>query len=157
MPVSLIIVRNTMMSAITYRARLERQESLAYNVKSFHFRLVEPERLVFQPGQFVIVHVPKNGKTVKRAYSIASPPHEAGIVDFCIQHVEQGAASTYFWQLKEGDEVALSGPHGNFVLKQPVADPPIPVAAVLAPVAVLASAVACANEATRHGSSRTPI
>ena len=79
----------------------------------------------FQSGQFIILNVPKDGKIVKRAYSIASPPHESNTVELCIQHVEGGIASTYFWSLKEGDPVSISGPHGTFLLKQPLDYDPV--------------------------------
>ena len=113
------------MPAISYRAIVERIDSLAYNVRGFRFKLVEPPRLEFRAGQFVIVHVPKDGSVVKRAYSVASPPHEPQAIELCIQHVEGGIASTYFWKLKEGDAVSLSGPHGNFLLKEPLDYDPV--------------------------------
>ena len=106
------------MPATTYKAVLEQVESLSHNVRSFKIKLLEPQKLEFQAGQFIIINVPKDGSVVKRAYSVASPPHEPQ-VELCIQHVEGGIASTYFWQLKEGDPVSLSGPHGKFVLKEP--------------------------------------
>lgn len=116
------------MPATTYRATVERIESLSYNVREFRCKLIEPPELPFQAGQFIIVNVPKAGGTVKRAYSIASPPHDARAVELCIQHVEGGAASTYFWGLKEGDPVSLSGPHGTFLLKQPLDYDPVFIA-----------------------------
>jgi len=113
------------MPAISYRATVEHVDVLSYNVRGFHLKLIEPSRLEFQAGQFVIVNVPKDGAIVKRAYSVASPPHEPGAVELCIQKVEGGAASTYFWQLKPGDPVSLSGPHGRFLLKEPLEYTPI--------------------------------
>ena len=113
------------MAAIVCQTTLERIETLSYNVRSFRLRLADPKQLAFEPGQFVIVHVPKNGEVVKRAYSIASPPHEQGVVELCIQHVDGGAASTFFWSLKEGMPVTLSGPHGRFLLKQPLDYQPV--------------------------------
>jgi NAD(P)H-flavin reductase len=113
------------MPAITCHAVVERIEVLAYNVKSFRLRLAEPKAMPFEAGQFIIMHVPKDGSTVKRAYSIASPPHEAGVVELCIQHVDGGIASTYFWKLTEGAPVTVSGPHGKFLLKQPVDYQPV--------------------------------
>ncbi len=110
------------MPATTYRATVERIDSLAYNVKGFRFRLVDPPGMAFLSGQFVILNVPtedQEKKTAKRAYSIASAPYESGVVELCVQHVEGGAATTYFWKLQEGDAVSLSGPHGRFLLKQP--------------------------------------
>ncbi|MBI3087725.1 MAG: hypothetical protein HYY91_02390, partial [Candidatus Omnitrophica bacterium] len=41
------------------------------------------------------------------------------------QHVEKGAASTFFWQLKEGEPVTISGPHGRFTLKEPLTYQPV--------------------------------
>jgi NAD(P)H-flavin reductase len=113
------------MAATPYRAIVEQIESLAYNVRGFRFKLVNPPQLAFKAGQFIILHVPKDGAVVKRAYSIASPPHEPAKIELCIQHVEGGTASTYFWALKEGDPVSLSGPHGNFLLKEPLDYEPV--------------------------------
>ena len=116
------------MSAAACRAIVDRIDSLSYNVRGFRLRLVDPPKLDFQAGQFMIVNVPKSGQIVKRAYSVASPPHETGTLEFCIQKVEGGIASTYFWQLKEGDEVSLGGPHGRFLLKEPLDYDPVFVA-----------------------------
>jgi NAD(P)H-flavin reductase len=128
------------MPAVSFRATVQQIDILSYNVRGFRFKLVEPSVMDFQAGQFVIVNVPKNlpaprngdtaarqagGNVVKRAYSIASPPHEKNMLEFCIQHVEGGIASTYFWQLKEGDTVSLSGPHGRFLLKEPLDYEPV--------------------------------
>jgi len=113
------------MPPIKYRAIVERIENLSYNVRGFRFKLADPPQLEFKAGQFIILNVPKDRTTVKRAYSIASPPHEPRTLELCIQKVESGIASTYFWQLKEGDTVSISGPHGNFLLKEPLDYDPI--------------------------------
>src|SRR3989338_6708771 len=96
---------------------------LASNVKQFRLACNQPFR--FTAGQFVIAHVPHDGKTVKRAYSIASPPYETGHVELCIQIQEGGIGSTYFDHLKTGDRVTLTGPHGTFILPQPVTYDPV--------------------------------
>ena len=113
------------MAAIQCQAVVDRIDHLAYNVKGLRFRLLEPPQLAFKAGQFIILNLPHAGKIVKRAYSIASAPHETHALELCIQHVEGGIASTYFWKLKEGDLVSLSGPHGNFLLKEPVDYDPV--------------------------------
>jgi NAD(P)H-flavin reductase len=107
------------MPATPIRATLERVDILSYNVRAFRFKLAEPPTLAFQAGQFLIVNVPKGESVAKRAYSVASPPHEPGVIELCVQHAEGGVASTYFWGLKPGATVSLNGPHGRFVLKQP--------------------------------------
>ena len=113
------------MPATPYRAIVERIDSLSHNVRGFRLKLADPSTITFKAGQFIILNVPHDGKTVKRAYSIASPPHESNAVDLCIQHVEGGIASTYFWKLKEGEQVSISGPHGSFLLKQPLDYEPV--------------------------------
>jgi len=99
---------------------------------------VEPdgwELPAFKAGQFGVLGLPGSAprtelsdpdepaadpdKLIKRAYSIASSPHEKGILELCIQHAEGGIASTYFWAMKPGEQLSLNGPHGRFVLKEP--------------------------------------
>ena len=116
------------MPATTYRATVERIDVLSYNVRGFRFKLLDPPAIDFKPGQFLILNVPHEGKVVKRAYSIASPPHEPGAVELCIQHLEGGIASTYLWKLKAGEPVSISGPHGVFTLKEPLDYEPVFVA-----------------------------
>lgn len=116
------------MPATACRTTVLSIENLSFNVRSFRLKLEEPSSLAFQAGQFLILNVPKDKTTVKRAYSIASPPHETGILELCVQRVEEGIASTYLWQLKEGEKVSLSGPHGTFVLKDSMDYDPIFVA-----------------------------
>ncbi len=113
------------MAATTYQTVVDRIDVLSYNVRSFRLRLANPTDLPFEPGQFVIVNVPKDGAVVKRAYSIASPPHEKGVAELCLQHVDGGVASTFFWKLKTGMAVSISGPHGRFTLKQPLTYEPV--------------------------------
>jgi NAD(P)H-flavin reductase len=113
------------MPAQSFRAVVESIDVLAYNVHGFRFKLLEPPSLSFTAGQFIILNVPQNGKVVKRAYSIASPPHEPSVLEFCIQYAEGGVASTYLWKLKPGDPVSISGPHGTFVLKEPLDYDPV--------------------------------
>ncbi len=116
------------MAATTFQMTVDRVDVLSYNVRGFRLRLAQGSTLAFEPGQFIIAHVPKDGAIVKRAYSIASPPHEQGVIELCIQNVEGGAASTFFWKLKEGMPVTISGPHGTFTLKQPMEYEPVFVA-----------------------------
>ena len=56
---------------------------------------------------------------------MASPPHEPQAVELCVQHVEGGIASTYFWKLKAGGAVSVSCPHGAFLLKGPMEYEPV--------------------------------
>ncbi len=62
-----------------------------------------------------------------RAYSLANPPTEKNILRFTIriatppegnEEVPPGAGSSYMFNLKPGDNVTLSGPYGEFFLKE---------------------------------------
>ncbi len=116
------------MPATNFRATVQTIDILSYNVRGFRLKLFEPPTVTFKAGQFIILNIPHEGKIVKRAYSIASPPHDPTAVELCIQHVEEGIASTYFWKLKEGDSVSISGPHGNFLLKESLDYDPVFIA-----------------------------
>ena len=55
---------------------IEKIYSHCESTKSFYLRFVERKPLEYLAGQFVIAHIPKGESIVKRAYSIASSPHE---------------------------------------------------------------------------------
>ncbi len=85
------------------------------------------ENFKFKAGQFVMLHVPKEGepegqqeaKPVLRAYSVASDDRQAGNLKLLVKYVENGIASKYFWQLKSGQEVQITGPFGKVLFKEP--------------------------------------
>lgn len=64
---------------------------------------------------------------VNRAYSLANPPSEKGILRFTIRiatpppgqmDLPPGVGSSYVFNLKPGDRVVLSGPYGDFFVKE---------------------------------------
>jgi len=66
-------------------------------------------------------------ETVNRAYSLASPPYEKGLLKFTIRlatppadhpDAPPGVGSSYTFSLKPGDKVTLSGPYGDFFVKE---------------------------------------
>jgi len=67
-----------------------------------------------------MVHVPRDSKTQKKAYSICSAPFEEGYIDLCIKLVEGGFTTNWFWALKEGDEITVTIPYGGFTFKEPL-------------------------------------
>ena len=63
---------------------------------------------------------------VFRAYSLANPPAERDVLKFTIRiatpppdklHLPAGVGSSFIFALKPGDEVTLSGPYGDFFVK----------------------------------------
>jgi Na+-transporting NADH:ubiquinone oxidoreductase subunit F len=68
----------------------------------------------------------KTEEPVFRAYSLANPPSEKNILRFTIRiatppsdvaTAPPGAGSSYIFNLKKGDQVTLSGPYGDFFIK----------------------------------------
>lgn len=105
-----------------FKGRVEKIEDLTHDVKLVRIALVEPETIEFTPGQYVQLMAPAYGDVadaVYRAYSIASPPSMSGKVELIIRLVPGGICTTWvFEHLKEGDEVALNGPYGEFRLSE---------------------------------------
>jgi Na+-transporting NADH:ubiquinone oxidoreductase subunit F len=103
-----------------YVTRCTKIEDLTHDIKLFRFELIEPATIDYIPGQYVQLLTPVYDKSpveVYRAYSIASDPAQKGIIDLIIRLVPNGICTTYcFDHLKEGDEMKLNGPYGNFHL-----------------------------------------
>lgn len=82
-----------------------------------------PIDFAFEAGQFVSVIIPgagPNGRDLRRAYSIASPPH-VWPIELCVKLVEKGPGTNYLNKLRAGDEFKGFAPYGDFVY-EPKAD-----------------------------------
>jgi ferredoxin-NADP reductase len=90
---------------------LEKRTQVAENIQALTF-LVEGWQK-HQPGQHYDIRLTlPNGVQSKRDYSVASPPEEAGIVEFGVELIENGELSPRLWQLPIGGQVELKGPVG---------------------------------------------
>jgi ferredoxin-NADP reductase len=111
----------------TYTARLDRKVCISESSQCFHFEFVldELESFPFASGQFIsAVAADANGKQQTRAYSIASAARENRF-DLCVNRVEGGFFSNHLADLTElepGGTVQVHGPHGHFILHEPVTD-----------------------------------
>ena len=115
------------MARETYTARLDRKECISESSQCYHFEFVldELESFPLISGQFVSAVAPDaSGKVQTRAYSIASAAKENRF-DLCVNRVEGGFFSNHLADLTElepGGTVQVHGPHGHFVLHEPVTD-----------------------------------
>jgi ferredoxin-NADP reductase len=106
-----------------YTAHLVRSDLLSEKTKHLEFRVAEMPCFDFIAGQFVSMKEKNHeGKEVTRAYSIASPPRPDNSFDICLNRVEHGFFSNYLCDLEIGADVKFHGPHGKFVLRDPVRD-----------------------------------
>jgi ferredoxin-NADP reductase len=104
-----------------YTARLLKSDSLSDQTKHLEFEVRDEPRFDFAPGQFVSMLAPKEGKTITRAYSIASAPRDHHM-DICLNRVENGFFSNLLCDMSAGQELNFHGPHGLFVLRHPLRD-----------------------------------
>jgi ferredoxin-NADP reductase len=92
----------------------------ATDVKTFRFTPPDGGPLSFSylPGQFLSLTVRpegKDGKPVRRSYTIASSPTQRDYVEITVKRVEQGVVSGYLHdRLKEGDQLEVTAPFGTF-------------------------------------------
>lgn len=90
------------------------------DVKTFRLAPVSGEDLPFsfEPGQFLTVSVPLDGKTVRRSYSIASSPCCRGFCDLTVKHAHGGAVSGHLHErVRVGDVLDVSGAFGRFTFR----------------------------------------
>lgn len=105
-------------------ARLERKICISEVAQCYHFDFVLDgmESFPFTAGQFIsTVATDPNGKQQTRAYSISSAAR-ANHFDLCVNRVENGFFSNHLCDLPEGATVQAHGPHGHFILHEPVTD-----------------------------------
>ncbi|MDO5725707.1 MAG: 2Fe-2S iron-sulfur cluster binding domain-containing protein [Tissierellia bacterium] len=100
-----------------YDTTVEAVEQLTPKIKRLRFKLPEGETIKFKPGQYVQLKAPAyegNDEEVYRAYSVASSIKDSNHIELLIGYTG-GIATTYVHQhLKEGDEVNINGPYGDF-------------------------------------------
>lgn len=97
-----------------YRATVTEIVDLSPTIKGVHLKLDRP--MTFQAGQYINIELP--GVDGPRAFSLANPPGKADEVELHIRLVDGGAATSYIHQqLQLGDELKLSGPYGQFFVR----------------------------------------
>lgn len=102
-----------------YDAKVSRITLLSETVKHFVLDYAPDADTSFVAGQFMMVHLEKDGKPHKKPYSIASSPSLPKQIELCIKKVEGGYVSTWFFGLKEGDVLHTSVPYGVFTVREP--------------------------------------
>ncbi len=109
------------MAVADFTARLIETRELAPDVRHFRFEVPGLDHLAFAPGQFLTARAEIDGRLVRRAYSIASPP-DGGHFELCLNRVREGRFSPYLFDLQPGDTVEMKGPYGVFRWRDPVND-----------------------------------
>jgi CDP-4-dehydro-6-deoxyglucose reductase len=99
----------------TLPCRIDRLNLLAADVMQVFLRLPSVESLPFQPGQYLDVLLEDGGR---RSFSIASPPHDSGLIELHARLVAGGGfTGRLFNQLRAGALLRIEGPIGQFVYR----------------------------------------
>lgn len=100
-----------------YSARVSDIQHFSDKYVHLYIELVEPHRLEFLAGQYMILDVPGSDK--KKDYSIASDPAIDHAIESLIDISPRGAGTTYIAALKPGDPVTFFAPAGMFGIAGP--------------------------------------
>ncbi|QTA86197.1 NADH:ubiquinone reductase (Na(+)-transporting) subunit F [Desulfonema magnum] len=139
-----------------YHATVASNKNVATFIKELVLKLDPDEKVEFNAGAYMQIDIPeyeasfsdfrvedkfrpawdrfnlwglkaRSEEAVFRAYSLANPPSEKGILKFTIRiatpppsasEAPPGVGSSYVFNLKEGDKVTLSGAYGEFFVKE---------------------------------------
>lgn len=96
-----------------YTARLSESQMVAEKFWLGKFELVQPNRLEFLAGQYLLLNVPDSPQ--KKSYSIASDPSITHAIELLVDIAPQGPGTKYLSALKNGDQVSFYAPAGEFV------------------------------------------
>lgn len=110
-----------------FASTVESVRDLTHDIKEIRLRLNEPAEISHVPGQYVQVRAPSQDEPVFRAYSISSPVYEPNVVELVVRLVPGGIGSTYLHNLRMGEDVAFTGPYGEFRLSD---DPSVEIVCV---------------------------
>lgn len=105
-----------------FRGVVSKIETFSPRIKGI-FLAIEDDSVAFQAGQYINLKLP-GLEDKPRAFSIASPPSEAHLIELNVALIDGGQATTYLHQdLKVGDQVGFSGPYGQFYVRKSAQDP----------------------------------
>lgn len=103
-----------------YNSKILKITNETPSVRRFLIQYDSSNTFSFIPGQFVIIRFPIGEEFIERSYSIANIPNGEHTLELCIVLKPGGAATTYLFNLVEGDSILMSEPQGNFFLPETI-------------------------------------
>lgn len=101
-----------------YTSKLSEKVLLNRNFRFLQLELLEPHRIEFAAGQYILLEIPTSAR--KRQYSITSAPRLDHAIQLLVEIVENGQASDYLEKIPIGEQVSFWAPAGEFVIKEDV-------------------------------------
>ncbi len=101
-----------------YHAVVSSTDLVTSDIKKITLKLLEPTEISFKPGQYVQVHFGVGKNSEIRAYSISSSPNIHDSIELNIKKIPEGIGSGFLHNLKLDDKITISGPYGDFYLKE---------------------------------------
>jgi Na+-transporting NADH:ubiquinone oxidoreductase subunit F len=121
-----IRIPEELFSVRRFKTKAEKITDLTHDIKELRLKLIAPDSIDFKAGQFVQIQVPEyklSDESVFRAYSVSSAPSETDCVELEVRLVPEGICTTWVHDyLKEGQEVTINGPYGDFFLRDTKSD-----------------------------------
>ena len=99
-----------------YRARIERIQDHAADVRSLFLRCIDRALPVFFPGMFISIAIPLIDEVRVRPYTIASLTAGREPFEIVFNRVPGGAGTGWLFACKPGDEINFTGPFGAFTI-----------------------------------------
>lgn len=96
--------------------RVVKLEKLCHDVMALWLKMPGFEPFEYLPGQYLDILL-RNGE--RRSFSIASAPHDAGLLELHVRRVPGGTFTAHvFDQMKERALLRMEGPLGQFFLRE---------------------------------------
>lgn len=112
-----IYVPEELLAVQQFRTTVMDIKDLTDDTKQVRMKLEDPPAISFKPGQFIQFQIP--GTSEFRAYSVASPPSQTDVVEIIVRLVPGGLCTTYIHTvLQVGEEISITGPYGEFFLRE---------------------------------------
>jgi ferredoxin-NADP reductase len=105
------------MQVNTFSITLVESFMVSPKVKHFIFSCELSPAFSYLPGQFITIHFERDGKALKRSYSIANEPKLDNRIEFAAGYFENGPGTELLFNLKPGDTIQINGPFGRLILK----------------------------------------
>ncbi|MFH1090551.1 MAG: 2Fe-2S iron-sulfur cluster binding domain-containing protein, partial [Pseudomonadota bacterium] len=114
-----IVIPEELFLVKEFKIKATRLYDLTPTIKGLDLEIISPEEgITFKPGQYVQLEVPKFKLTKQpeyRAFSIASPKEDRHRVRLMVTRTPDGVVAIYVHDhLKEGEEMVMRGPYGDF-------------------------------------------